>query len=346
MTSREGPDTTRTGRSAGLRRIAAQKNLLFGSALCTADLDDPAFEAALLRECGLLVPEYEMKWDWIAPGPEDRRFDEADRLAAFAARHGLALHGHAIWWHGAVPAWTDGLDDRAFARAALEHLDAAALRYAGRVRSWDVANEPLDVAHGRADGLRASRFLDALGPGWVGLAFREAAKRDPGALLVLNEMGLEYEGGEAQAKRLAMLALLERERGAGAPIHVLGIQSHLDAASRPGRHPELRAFLREVGASGLAVMITELDVDDRRVPGSVADRDEAVADAYRAFLDLVLEEAPVLSVATWGLSDRRSWLRAGEARPGRPLPLDRSLRRKPAWRAIAGALRSASSTSP
>lgn len=132
------------------------------------------------------------------------------------------------------------------------------------------------------------------------------------------------------------------KRGAGAPIHALGIQSHLDAASRPGRHPELRGFLREVGASGLAVMITELDVDDRRVPGSVADRDEAVADAYRAFLDLVLEEAPVLSVATWGLSDRRSWLSAGAARLARPLPLDRSLRRKPAWRALAATLGGAS----
>jgi endo-1,4-beta-xylanase len=156
---------------------------------------------------------------------------------------------------------------------------------------------------------------------------------------VLNEMGLEYEGGEAQAKRRAMLALLEAERGAGAPIQALGIQSHLDAASRPGRHSELRAFLREVAASGLKVMITELDVDDRRVPGGVAERDAAVADAYRAFLDLVLEEAPVLSVATWGLTDRRSWLGAGAARPARPLPLDRALRRKPAWRAVAAALR-------
>ena len=53
-----------------------------------------------------------------------------------------------------------------------------------------------------------------------------------------------------------MIALLERELAGGAPIHCLGIQSHLNAVDQPGDPPELRAFLREVDRLGLSVMIT------------------------------------------------------------------------------------------
>ena len=76
-----------------------------------------------------------------------------------------------------------------------------------------------------------------------------------------------------------MIALLERELAGGAPIHCLGIQSHLDAADQPGDHPEFRAFLREVDRLGLSVMITEIDVSDARCTGDRKQRDRMVADA-------------------------------------------------------------------
>ena len=67
-----------------------------------------------------------------------------------------------------------------------------------------------------------------------------------------------------------------------------------------------------------------------------------VADTYSAYLDLVPEESTVLAVTTWGLSDDCTWLNAFRPRADgssqRPLPLDRALRRKPAWHAIKAAL--------
>ena len=67
-----------------------------------------------------------------------------------------------------------------------------------------------------------------------------------------------------------------------------------------------------------------------------------VADTYKAYLDLVLEESNVIAVSTWGLSDGGTWLNAFRPRADeaaqRPLPLDRALRRKPAWHAIKAAL--------
>jgi endo-1,4-beta-xylanase len=204
-----------------------------------------------------------------------------------------------------------------------------------------VVNEPLEPSHGRSDGLRDTRFLRAFGPGYIAAAFRQAAAIDPHAVLVLNEMGLEYASPDAERKRRLMLGLLERELACGTPIRCLGLQSHLDAADQPRRHPDLRAFLREVDRLGLGVMISEMDVADRNGPPDVGLRDRLIAETYRAHVELVLEECRTIAVVTWGLDDGRSWLAAGRTRKDgplpRPLPLDRASRRKPAWHALQAA---------
>jgi endo-1,4-beta-xylanase len=144
-------------------------------------------------------------------------------------------------------------------------------------------------------------------------------------------MGLEYASPAAERKRRQMLALLEREKTRGTLIDCLGIQSHLTALEQPREHPELRAFLREVRSMGLKVMITELDVSDHLCPRDRRRRDAIVAETYRAYLDLVLDEADVLAVSTWGLS-------RPDGAPQRPLLFDRAVRRKPAWHGVRDAL--------
>jgi endo-1,4-beta-xylanase len=324
---------------ASLRELAAREHLLYGAALCASDLDVEQRRRAFLRECSLMSPEYELKWDAVGTHAD---YQACDRLMAFAADNRLAVHGHTLWWHGSVPADLNDVSDHDFATAAMRHLEATTRRYAGRMHAWDVVNEPLDEAAGdRPDGLRPTRFLKAFGLGYISEAFRRAAEIDPKAILVLNEMGLEYASPEAERKRRLMLALLERERAGGTPIHCLGIQSHLDAVDQPRRHPELRAFLREIRQMGLSVMITELDVSDRQCPRDRRLRDRLVANTYRSYVELVLEESRTLAVTTWGLDDGRSWLAVEQRRPDgalpRPLPLDRALRRKPAWHALKAA---------
>ncbi len=101
---------------------------------------------------------------------------------------------------------------------------------------------------------------------------------------------------------------------------------------------------------GLRVMVTELDVSDHRCPRDRRQRDAIVAETYGAYLDLVLEEAEVLAVSTWGLSDDRTWLNGFRPRadgaPQRPLLLDRAIRRKPAWHRVREALLNEYQTGP
>ena len=97
---------------------------------------------------------------------------------------------------------------------------------------------------------------------------------------------------------------------------------------------------------GLEIQITELDCTDDLAPADIPARDRLVADEYRRFLDVVLDEPAVKIVMSWGLSDRYSWIvrhentpeqRRSDGEEERPLPFDRDLKRKPAWYALAAA---------
>ena len=325
-------------RKNSLSSAAAQNDVLFGAALCTSDLLSQPLAHAILGNCSIVTPEYEMKWDAVCRDPSYPDYSAVDRLVSFASENNVLVHGHTLWWHESVPAPFHNSSDKHFQEAALTYLRNTVTRYAGQIHSWDVVNEPLELADGRNDGLRRTRFLTAFGADYIETAFRQASLLDPKAILVLNEMGLEYASPAAERKRRQMISLLERELAKGTPIACLGIQSHLTALEQPKDHPELRAFLREIRTMGLSVMITEMDVSDHLCPRDRKQRDAIVAETYRAYLDLVLEEAEVIAVNTWGLSDGRTWLNDIRPRPDggpqRPLLFDRAVRRKPAWHAV------------
>lgn len=222
------------------------------------------------------------------------------------------------------------------------HIETVCGHYAGQLQAWDVVNEVVDPR--ASHGLRETPWLRLLGPGYIASAFRAARAADPAAVLFLNDYGLEADGPATDAKRLLVLALLQRLLDAGAPVQGLGLQSHLVVGDR---FDSLTGFLEKVRGLGLRVAVTELDVSDVRVPGQpVAERDAAVATTYATFLQKALAVPGLVSeILTWGLTDATSWLQGYRPRPDglptRPLPLDDALARKPAWAAIRASLKDA-----
>jgi endo-1,4-beta-xylanase len=277
--------------------------------------------------------------------PKPNRFDfaAADWLADFARSHNMRFRGHVLVYFQNEPAWVTGASSRPeTARHVEGHIRAVAGRYAGRVHSWDVVNEILELRDRRHDGLRQTALLKRLGPELVPLAFHAAAQADPNALLVWTENQLEYDVAFQEARRQAVLKLLQAWRAAGTPVHALGIQSHLRQHVSKFDAKRYRAFLAEVAALGVKIIISELDVFDTDLPADPARRDRAVADAYSEYLPVALDEPAVIGVVTWGLSDRYTWLARHRPRPDgagpRPLPLDDDLRPTAAWHAMARAL--------
>jgi endo-1,4-beta-xylanase len=326
-----------------LRARAQAKGLLYGSSTLARYLrDDHAFEARFAEECGILVPEWELKWEAIRPAPDRFDFTAPDFLAAFAAEHSMAFRGHCLAWHESLPPWFAATVNRSNAETFLrKHIATVAGRYAGKVHSWDVVNEAIDVGGGRPDSLRASPWLDFLGPDYIRIAFEATAEADPHALLCYNEYGIEFKWPKEQAKRAAVLELLGRLKSSNVPVQALGIQAHLRAGDPGFSADELATFLRRVADLGLKILITELDADDRALPKDPATRDQAVAKTYESFLSVALAEPAVIAVLTWGLSDRYTYFNKMRPRadgaPARPLPLDADLKPKPAYDALARA---------
>lgn len=329
---------------ASLRDRAAAKGLIYGAAFPHAALSsDSAFAAAFAQECAILVPESVLKWKALRPEPNRFDFAASDLMAEFAHNHGLLFRGHTLVWHRALPQWFEPtVNSRNAEKLLVDHIATVARRYAGKMHSWDVVNEAVHPKDGRSDGLRNSPWLQLLGPDYIDIAFRAAAEADPQALLVYNDYGLDYDTREEEARRTAVLKLLERLKSKGTPIHALGIQAHLLHSDKPFFNPaKLSSFLREVASLNLRILITEMDVTDKKLAVDVTLRDRLVATAYEDYLSVVLQEPAVIAVLTWGLSDRYTWLSQDRPRadktPVRPLPLDAQLRRKLAWNAIARA---------
>jgi len=172
--------------TVALRKLAADRGLLYGTTIAAAQItDDRPFIDLVRQEAGLVVAENEMKWQVMNRGsPGDDEYGPADTVASFAAANSLVLRGHNLLWYHRTPDWFFDLPDRAAQeRAVFDHIQQLAGRYRGRVHSWDVVNEPIEPKDGRPDGLRTAVFLETPGPAYLDLAYHAARDADPRARL-------------------------------------------------------------------------------------------------------------------------------------------------------------------
>lgn len=348
-----------------LRAHAAARGLIYGAAVRPAWLDTDGIAGGSSRDgytqlvagqAHMVADEYTTDWRWVHPAPDRFDFTQPDRLMRFAKQTGMLVRGQILCWHLALPRWFKSTATRENARQLLsDHIRTLVGRYRGQVHSWVVVNEAIEPADGRTDGLRKSPWRELIGPEYIELAFQTAAEADPKARLLYNDYGIETERPEEAAKRAQVLALLQRLKAQGIPVHAVGVQSHLFAAARPAG-AGLQSFMRQAGGLGLEVHITELDVSCARLKGGVEERDATVARVYRQYLDLVLAEPNVPVVTSFGLTDAHTWLRYAwlllpnpadkrgvwdkfiEGQRQRPLPFDEDFRAKPAFFALRTAL--------
>lgn len=314
-----------------LKAHAAARGLLAGAAVNTRLLRSDANYARVLREqYSILVAENVMKWGPLRPAPDKYSFEEADALVAFAEQNHIKMRGHNLLWHEALPHWFESTVNKDNAERFLtDHIATVAGRYKGKIHSWDVVNEAIQVKDGRPDGLRKSPWLELLGPKYMDIAFRTARQADPDALLTYNDYGVEYDNEEDGRKRESILQLLRRMKADNVPLDALGIQSHIRAGFSSSFGKGIQDYIAGARAQGLQVFLTELDVNGDDLPyGDVAQCDHAIAEVYRSYLDTVLPDPAVKSVVTWGVTDRYTWLNSPTYRkkqpnrPQRPLPFD------------------------
>jgi len=301
----------------------------FGTAVDDTALQrEPGYRTDLAREFSSLTPENAMKWAAIEPTRGKRDYGAADRAVAFAVKHHMAVRGHTLVWHNQLPAW---LGNGKWTRAQLapvlrNHIFDEMRRYRGRVKTWDVDNEVV----GDDGRLRQDLWLKVLGPSYIEQSYRWARAADPGAKLFLNEIGAEAVGPKSD--RLYELAKDLKAKGL---LDGVGFQAHLNLNGVP---PSMRKNMRRFAHLGLDIAITEADVALQEPAGDA--QLKVQASVYKQLIDTCLAVERCTSFTVWGFTDRHSWIPAASPGYGSATLLDDDLRAKPAYDAVADALRS------
>ncbi|MEA5450882.1 endo-1,4-beta-xylanase [Leptolyngbya sp. CCNP1308] len=326
----------RLGGGPTLADLARERDLYVGTAVNLKALGrDRRYRRRLAQEFNLVTAENDMKLERLQPRSGEFDFSQSDRLMAFAAEHQMAVRGHTLVWHQALPDWLEQKDwSRDQLVALLEnHIKTVVGHYRGQIAAWDVVNEAI-----ADDGtLRDTLWLRGIGPDYIDMAFRWAHEVDPDALLMYND----YGGEGLNAKSDAIYDLVQSLRAKDVPIHGVGLQMHVQANASPSSQ-EVAANMARLSDLGLQVHITEMDVRIQQ-PATASDGDQQ-AEVYQAMLQTCLQAENCNTFVTWGFSDRYSWVPGYFDGWGEALLFDRDYRAKPAYHSLLEALANSPTT--
>lgn len=215
-------------------------------------------------------------------------------------------------------------------------IRASVTRYPGKVKAWDVVNEPYtdgspQLRNGTGTTGDQYYWAEWLGRGYIAKAFNYARQYDPVSDLFLNDYNLESNS----AKLDSFVALANELKTQGAPITGVGTQMHISInTNRSG----IDAMFTKLASTGLKVKISELDVriNPSNTGGFVPTQAllEQQAAMYRSVLQSYYANVPAAQrygVTVWGVSDNFSWIVLAQGFLDFPLLFDQGYRKKPAY---------------
>jgi endo-1,4-beta-xylanase len=313
-----------------LRQAAEARGIRMGTALIdTSNLSsNTKYIGVAGGEFDAVTPGNEMKWGVVEPTRGQFNWTGADHIVSFAQAHNQVVRGHTLVWHSQLPNWltSGGFTGSQVLQLMQQHVATEAGRFAGKVISWDVVNEPFNE-----DGtLRASIFEQASGgSGYIATALRAARQADPNAKLYLNDFNIEG----VNAKSDAMLNLVNSLRQQGVPIDGVGFESHFMLGQVPS---SLQQNIQRFVSAGVNVWITELD-DRITLPATSANLATQASD-YSKVITACLGVTGCVGVTVWGFTDLDSWIPGAFPGQGAADLYDQSINPKPAYGSTLTAL--------
>jgi endo-1,4-beta-xylanase len=342
---------------SSLRKLANGKPLI-GAAVPTefGQIFSTEETSILATQFDSVTPENCMKWQNLCPKEGEYRFEPVDRLMDFATKNQQSVVGHTLLFNrdGDYPKWLfrDGekeADAKLIWKRIEDHAGKLMSRYAGRIDSWDVLNEFIELP---APGYRVTDLTRVLGADFPERLFKMAAEIDPKAKLTYNDFSVE------NPQRLnAILAFVRSLRDKGCKVDVIGSQSHFEIGDKLTGN--LDTMIKQFAAEGFRCALTELDIDviprsghwnpktrdatNKQEPyteGCPVDVLEQQAALYRGVMEIVMTHSKhVDRVTWWGITDRYSWLNSWPwKRVNHGLLFDREAKPKPAFDAVADVL--------
>ena len=269
--------------------LADGKEKFLGCAYSTAQATD---FAAYWNQ---VTPENGGKWGSVEATRDVMNWTDLDAAYNFAKANGCLVRFHILVWGSQQPSWISNLPAAEQLEEIKEWFAAVAERYPD-LDYIEVVNEPLHAPpngeYGFASTTRTANYIAALGGSgttgwdWIINSFKLARQYFPGKKLVLNEYGVTNDAS-AMARYIAIINLLKAEN----LIDVVSFQGHSFAIKNYST-ATLSANLATLAATGLPIMVTEMDIDDTDAAPQLAD--------YQRIFPLFWEHPSVIGITLWG----------------------------------------------
>ena len=258
----------------------------------------PTSEPKLENYWNQVVPENSGKWGSVERRRDVMNWASLDNAYNLAQTQGFPFRFHVLIWGNQQPSWMDDLSSSDQLDEIEEWFSAVATRYP-EIDYLEVVNEPLNAPpDGNND---RANYIDALGGAgpsgweWVLESFRLARQYFPGTQLVLNEYNV-IRNNVKTTDYLTLIGLLQAED----LIDVIGFQGHAFTTG-PATLGAMTTSINRFEATGLPVMVTEMDIDGAVFVDPDWIQDDALQlSEYQRVFPLFWEHPAIVGVTLWG----------------------------------------------
>jgi GH35 family endo-1,4-beta-xylanase len=235
-----------------------------------------------------VIPENAGKWGSVEATRDVYNWTDLDNAYNLAKNNGFPFMFHVLVWGNQQPLFMSDADSLASMtpEQQLEQVTQWFDSVAGRYPDIDylqVVNEPLHAPAPYRDALGGN---GSTGWDWVINAFQLARNTFPaGTKLMINDYNI-INSTLATSQYLNIIRLLQAQN----LIDCIGVQGH--AFTTTASSSTMKICLDSLGATGLPVFVTELDIDGPNDPVQLQD--------YQRIFPTLYEHPAVEGITLWG----------------------------------------------
>lgn len=309
-----------------LKDLFAEHGIKAGTCINTQVISGGRTQELILSQFNSVTMENAMKPDSIL---DQKKSQEEGRLVVafnqdavemmdWAKENGYSMRGHTLVWYSQTPEWIfhEGFDDQneyvdrdemlarmeSMMQQVFEQLEE--MGYLDMFYAYDVVNEAW-----MEDGtMRQNHWLEIIGDDYLWYAFYYADKYAP------ESIDLYYNDYNEQFKTQALLDFVDTlvDEDGRRLVDGIGLQAHLYTTDSLDDYFNT---VDQLGATGLKLQLTELDVCLGKYQAPQAATDENLKEQGRFYYDLIgglLERADageinIDAITFWGFNDALSW---------------------------------------
>jgi GH35 family endo-1,4-beta-xylanase len=246
-------------------------------------------------------------WGFYEPEKGKKKQEKLSEMADWCIANDVIPKGHPLAWHEVYPKWAESIADSKVIDMLKKRVKEIVAHFEGRIDIWDVVNEAT-VSH-KVENAVGRWVKNNGGAVCVAEALAWAHRANPDAVLLYNDFNVSPE-----FERLVE-GLLERR----APVHTIGIQSHMHKGVWPVER--IWEVCETYAWFGLPLHFTEATVVSGRLKAAddndwhkvqtdwvtTAEGEAFQLDYGSKFYTMLFSHPAVEAITWWDFSDKWAW---------------------------------------